>query len=78
MPHLEPLVSRLRFAFQVIQIRSRYLHPGDYRPFKVIQVNTITLAHNDEPYMQKYGQFIETRFHELEHRYSSSQPRPHR
>ena len=40
---LKPLVSRLRFASQVIQIRSQYLYPGNYRSFKVIQGNTITL-----------------------------------
>ena len=37
LPHPEPLVSRLRYAPRVIQIRSQYLHPGDYQPFKVIQ-----------------------------------------
>ena len=42
------------------------MHPGDYRRFKVIQ-GTITLAHSDEPYTQKYGKFMKTRFHELEH-----------
>ena len=64
---LEPLVFRLRYASQVIQLRSHYLHPGSYRPFKIIQGNTIALAHSDGPYMQKYEKFIETRFHELEH-----------
>ena len=52
---LKPLVSHLRYASQVIPIRSQYLCPGNYRPFKVIQGNTVTLAHSDEPYMQKYG-----------------------
>ena len=33
----------------------------------MIQGNTITLAHPDEPHMQKYGKFVETRFHKLEH-----------
>ena len=66
------MVSRLRYASQVIQIRSQYLHPGDYRPFKVIQGNIITLAHSDEPYIyaeitKRYGKFVKTRFHELEH-----------
>ena len=52
---LKPLVSHLRYASQVIPIRSQYLCPSNYRPFKVIQGNTVTLAHSDEPYMQKYG-----------------------
>ena len=64
---LKPLVSRLRYASQVIQIRSQNRCPGHYRPFKVIQSNTITLAHSDEPYMRKYGKLMKTRFHELEH-----------
>ena len=46
---LKLLVSRLRYAFQVLQIRSQYLHPGNYGIFKVIQGNTITLARSDEP-----------------------------
>ena len=52
-----------------MQIRSQYLCPGNHRLFKVIQGNTITLAHPDEPYryMQKHGKFVETRFHEVEH-----------
>ena len=45
---LKPLLSRLRHASQVIQIQSQYLCPGNYRPFKVIQGNTITLAHSDK------------------------------
>ena len=60
-----PLVSRLRYASQVIQIRSQCLHPVGYRRFKVIQGHTITLAHSDEPYIHIYGNFMETRFHEL-------------
>ena len=36
---------------------------------KVIQGNAITPAHSDEPYMQKYRKFMETRFHELEHEF---------
>ena len=67
-PHPKPLVSRLRYASQVIPIRSPYLNPRDYRPFKVIQSNTIRLAHSDKPcIMQKYGKLMEVRFHELEH-----------
>ena len=42
MPRSESLVSRLRYASQVIQIRPHYLPSGDDRPFQVIQVNTIT------------------------------------
>ena len=62
-----PLVSPLRYAPEMIQIHSEYLRSGGYRPFKVIQGNTKTLAHSDEPHMQKYGKFIETWFHELKH-----------
>ena len=62
-----PLVSHVRCASQLIQIRSQSLHPGGYRPFKVIQGNIVKLAHSDEPYMQKYGKLMENRFHELEH-----------
>ena len=54
---LKPLVSRLRYASQVIQYDPKYLCPGNYRPFKDSQGNTVTLAHSDEPYMQKYGNF---------------------
>ena len=43
------------------------MSPGNYRPFKVIQDNTITLAHSDGPYVQKHGKIHGTRFHELEH-----------
>ena len=57
---LKPLVSRLRYASQVIRIRSQYLCPGNYRSFRVIQGDTITLAHSDEPYMHKYNKFGET------------------
>ena len=67
MPRPQPLVSRLRYACQVKQIRSQYLHPADYRPFKVIQGDTMPLAYSDEWYMQMRGKFMETRFHELEH-----------
>ena len=53
------------------QIRSQYLHSGNYQSFQVFQGNTITLAHFDEPYpvcnMKKYREFVETRFHKLEH-----------
>ena len=42
LPCSEPLVSRLRYASQEIQIRHEYLHPGDYQYFKAIQGNTIT------------------------------------
>ena len=66
-PHLEPLAFRLRYISQAIKTRSRYLRPGDYRPFKIIRGNSITLAHSDEPYRQKYGKFVGTRFHKLEH-----------
>ena len=37
MPCPESLISRLRYASQVIQTRSQYLHLKDYRSFKVIQ-----------------------------------------
>ena len=50
----------LRYAYQVLQIRSKYLNPGNYRDFRLIQDSIITLAHSDEPYMQKYGIFMET------------------
>ena len=64
---LKPLVSRLRYASKVMQMRSQYLCPGNCRPVKVIQGNTIMLAHSDDPYMQKCGKYVETRFHEVEH-----------
>ena len=51
----KPLVSRLRYASQVIQYDPKYLCPGNYRPFKDSQGNTVTLAYSDEPYMQKFG-----------------------
>ena len=35
-----------------------YPHPGSF-VLLVFQGNTITLAHPDEPYMQKYGRFGE-------------------
>ena len=50
MPHPEPLVSRLRYASQVIQTRSPYLQPGDYRPFKVIQGNTVAFQGHSREY----------------------------
>ena len=64
MPHPEPLVSRLRYASQVIRTTNTFpipAPPGEYRSFRAIQ------AYSDEPYVQKYGKFLETRFHELEH-----------
>ena len=57
VPDLKPLVSRLRYTSQVVQIRSPV-----FQGFSRIT----TLAHSDEPYVQKYGKFMETRFHELE------------
>ena len=74
LPTQPTLVSHLRYASQAIQIRSQGLQPGGYRPFKVIQGNTITLAHFDEPYMQTYGKLMETRFYEHEHE-SKMQPK---
>ena len=56
---LKPLGSRLRYAFLVMQIRSQYLCPRNRRPFKVIQGNTITLAHPNEPYI--YAEIWEIR-----------------
>ena len=44
-----PLVSHQRYVSQVKQICSQHLPSGVYRPFKVIQGNTITLAHPDLP-----------------------------
>ena len=44
MSRPEPLVSRLRYASKVVQIRSQYLHPDYYRPFRVIQGNAITVG----------------------------------
>ena len=41
-------------------------YSSNYRPFNAIQGNSITLAHS-EPHMQKYGKFVETRLHEIEH-----------
>ena len=64
---LKPLVSHLRYVSQVKQKWSQHLYPDDYRPSKVIQGNTITLAHSDEPYMQRNKKFMESRFHELDH-----------
>lgn len=47
---LKPLVSCLRYASQVIHVRSQYLYPGGYPPLKVIQGNTITsLCHRAIP-----------------------------
>ena len=43
-----PLVSRLRYASQVIKTLSQYLHPGSYRPFKAIQGNTTTPTRNSQ------------------------------
>ena len=62
-----PLVSHQRYVSQVKQICSQHLPSGVYRPFKVIQGNTITLAHSDQTNMQKYGKLMEPRFHELKH-----------
>ena len=36
----KPLVFHLRYASQVLQIRSQYLNPGNYRPFSFIQSST--------------------------------------
>ena len=52
---LKPLVSHLRYASQVIQHDPNYQCPGDYPPFKDSQGNTVTRAHSEEQYMQKYG-----------------------
>ena len=54
----KPLFSHLRYASQVLEIRSHYLKPGNYRALSLIQSSTITLAHSDEPYMQKYGELV--------------------
>ena len=46
VPHPETLgfPSEMRLSSRLIQIRPQYLHPCNYRPFKVIQGNTVTLA----------------------------------
>ena len=44
---LKPLVSRLRYASQVIQYDPNYLCPGKYRPFKDSQGNTATSTYNN-------------------------------
>ena len=54
------LVLHRRYASQVLQIRSQYLNPGNYRTFSLIRSITIALAHSDESYMQKYWKFVET------------------
>ena len=41
---LKPLVSHLGYASQVTQYDPNYLCPGNYRPFKDSQGNTVTLA----------------------------------
>ena len=66
---LKPLVSRLRYASQVIQIRSQYLCPGNYWPHHgySTQYHYSIIAYSDELYLQKYVKFVGTRFHELEH-----------
>ena len=56
----ETLVPHLRYAFQILQIRSQCLNPGNYWAFSLIQGSIITLAHSDEPYMQNSGKFMET------------------
>ena len=50
MPRPEPLVFGLRYASQVIQIRSQYLHLGIADLQGLIHCHTVTLAHSDEPY----------------------------
>ena len=58
---LKPLVSHLAYASEVIPIRSQYLLAQVITGLvKVIQGNTITLAHSDEPYLQKHGKIVET------------------
>ena len=57
----KPLVfHHLRYAFQVLIIRSQCQNPGNYRAFNLIQSNIITLARSDEPHVQNYGKFMET------------------
>ena len=56
----KPLVFHQRYAFQVLQIPSQCLNPGNYRIFYLIQSSIITLAYSDEPYMQNYGKIMET------------------
>ena len=63
----KPLVHHLRYAFQILEKRSQYLNPGNYRAFSLFQGSIITPAHSDESYMQNYGKFMETRFNEPEH-----------
>ena len=55
IPPVRRLFSHLRYATQAIQNAIKPPIPGNYRPFKAFQDDTITLAHSDEPYMQKYG-----------------------
>ena len=38
----KPLVFQQRYAFQVLQVRSQCLHPGNYRAFSLIQSSIIT------------------------------------
>ena len=52
--------SHIRYASQVLPIRFLYLIPGIYPTFPYHNSSTITLAHPDEPYMQKYDKFVET------------------
>ena len=55
-----PWFFHLKYASQVLQIRSQYLSQDNYRAFSLIQSSTITLAYSDEPYTQNYGKFVET------------------
>ena len=52
----KPLVH----ASRVLQIRSQYLNPGNYLPFGLIENGAMTLAHPGDPYLEKYGKFMET------------------
>ena len=62
----------------MILLISQYLHPGNYRSFKVIQGNAIALAHSDEPYMQKYGKIMKLHStnYNMSRRCRSSKPIP--
>ena len=57
---LKPLVSRRRYASQVLQKRSNTCAQVITGFIKVIEDSTITPAHSEEPYMHKYGKFVET------------------
>ena len=50
-----------------------YLNSGNYQSFlRILEGNTITLAHSDKPYTQEIWEIGETRFHELRTRKSVS------